>query len=336
MKIDIPVSQPYRVDIAPGLLDDLGRYVSSGTAALVVTEEHVAPLLLERACRALRAAGVRAVPAILPAGEETKSLAQYAALLHKLAEAGLTRADTVVALGGGDLAGFAAATWLRGIRLVQVPTTLLAMVDSSVGGKTAIDLPEGKNLVGAFHQPAAVVCDPQLLDTLPPAILRDGCAEALKTAVLFDPDLFSHLAARGTDFDRMTVLPRCIACKRDAVCADEFDRGARQLLNLGHTAGHAIETLSGYRISHGHAVAIGLAIMARAFCRDAAEIEAALIKLGLPTRTEFSPERLAQAALADKKRAGERITLVIPRAIGDCVLREVPVDTLPDIFERGM
>lgn len=180
------------------------------------------------------------------------------------------------------------------------------------------------------------MCDPQLLDTLPPAILRDGCAEALKTAVLFDPDLFSHLAARGTDFDRMTVLPRCIACKRDAVCADEFDRGARQLLNLGHTAGHAIETLSGYRISHGHAVAIGLAIMARAFCRDAAEIEAALIKLGLPTRTEFSPERLAQAALADKKRTGERITLVIPRAIGDCVLREVPVDTLADIFERGM
>ena len=312
MKIDIPVSQPYRVDIAPGLLDDLGRYVSSGTAALVVTEDHVAPLLLERACRALRAAGVRAVPAILPAGEETKSLAQYAALLHKLAEAGLTRADTVVALGGGvigDLAGFAAATWLRGIRLVQVPTTLLAMVDSS---------------------------DPQLLDTLPSAILRDGCAEALKTAVLFDPDLFSHLAARGTDFDRMTVLPRCIACKRDAVCADEFDRGTRQLLNLGHTAGHAIEALSGYRISHGHAVAIGLAMMARAFCRDAAQIEAALTKLGLPTRTEFPPERLAQAALADKKRAGERITLVIPRAIGDCVLREVPVDTLPDIFERGM
>ena len=328
MKIDIPVSQPYRVDIAPGLLDDLGRYVSSGTAALVVTEDHVAPLLLERACRALRDAGVRAVPAILPAGEETKSLAQYAALLHKLAEAGLTRADTVVALGGGvigDLAGFAAATWLRGIRLVQVPTTLLA-----------IDLPEGKNLAGAFHQPAAVVCDPQLLDTLPSAILRDGCAEALKTAVLFDPDLFSHLAARGTDFDRMTVLPRCIACKRDAVCADEFDRGARQLLNLGHTAGHAIEALSGYRIAHGHAVAIGLAIMARAFCRDAAEIEAALTRLGLPTRTEFSPERLAQAALADKKRAGERITLVIPRAIGDCVLREAPVDTLPDIFERGM
>ena len=210
------------------------------------------------------------------------------------------------------------------------------MVDSSVGGKTAIDLPEGKNLVGAFHQPAAVVCDPQLLDTLPPDVLCDGCAEALKTAVLFDPDLFSHLAARGTDFDRMTVLPRCIACKRDAVCADEFDRGVRQLLNLGHTAGHAIETLSGYRIAHGHAVAIGLAIMARAFCRDAAQIEAALTKLGLPTRTEFSPERLAQAALADKKRAGERITLVIPRAIGDCVLREVPVDTLPDIFERGM
>ncbi|MFR8914097.1 MAG: 3-dehydroquinate synthase family protein [Oscillospiraceae bacterium] len=337
MKIDIPVSQPYRVDIAPGLLDDLGRYVSSGTAALVVTEEHVAPLLLERACRALRAAGVRAVPAVLPAGEETKSLAQYAALLHRLAEAGLTRADTVVALGGGvigDLAGFAAATWLRGIRLVQVPTTLLAMVDSSVGGKTAIDLPEGKNLVGAFHQPAAVVCDPQLLDTLPSAILRDGCAEALKTAVLFDPDLFSHLAARhGLRPHDGAPLRRLQAGRR--VRRNEFDRGARQLLNLGHTAGHHRDTqrlphfarpCRGHRPCHNGAGA----------CRDAAEIEAALIKLGLPTRTEFSPERLAQAALADKKRAGERITLVIPRAIGDCVLREVPVDTLPDIFERGM
>lgn len=221
-------------------------------------------------------------------------------------------------------------------RLHPEPTVVSVGGARFVGGKTAIDLPEGKNLVGAFHQPAAVVCDPQLLDTLPPDVLRDGCAEALKTAVLFDPDLFSHLAARGTDFDRMTVLPRCIACKRDAVCADEFDRGARQLLNLGHTAGHAIEALSGYRIAHGHAVAIGLAMMARAFCRDATEIEAALTRLGLPTRTEFSPERLAQAALADKKRTGERITLVIPRAIGDCGLREVPVDTLPDIFERGM
>lgn len=177
MKIDIPVSQPYRVDIAPGLLGRPRPLRFLGNGGPCRNRGTCGSALLERACRALRAAGVRAVPAILPAGEETKSLAQYAALLHRLAEAGLTRADTVVALGGGvigDLAGFAAATWLRGIRLVQVPTTLLAMVDSSVGGKTAIDLPEGKNLVGAFHQPAAVVCDPQLLDTRRPP----SCATA--------------------------------------------------------------------------------------------------------------------------------------------------------------
>ena len=340
--IHIKASREYDVLVERGLLDRAGellREVSAPGMAAIVSDDTVYALYGERTVKALEKAGYRVHSFTFPAGEGSKNLSTYADVLHFLGEHRFSRSDVVVALGGGvigDLAGFAAATWLRGIRLVQVPTTLLAMVDSSVGGKTAIDLPEGKNLAGAFHQPAAVVCDPQLLDTLPPAILRDGCAEALKTAVLFDPDLFSHLAAHGTDFDRMTVLPRCIACKRDAVCADEFDRGARQLLNLGHTAGHAIETLSGYRIAHGHAVAIGLAIMARVFCRDAAEIEAALIKLGLPTRTEFSPERLAQAALADKKRAGERITLVIPRAIGDCVLREVPVDTLADIFERGM
>ena len=327
------------IHIETGLLDHAGTVILetfSPSRVHIVSDSTVAPLYLEKLEKQF---SLPVTHTVIPAGEEHKQLSTVEGIYHDLLAAGMTRKDLIIALGGGvvgDITGFAAATFLRGVSLCQIPTTLLAQVDSSVGGKTGVDLPEGKNLVGAFHQPAAVVCDPQLLDTLPPAILRDGCAEALKTAVLFDPDLFSHLAARGTDFDRMTVLPRCIACKRDAVCADEFDRGARQLLNLGHTAGHAIETLSGYRIAHGHAVAIGLAIMARAFCRDAAEIEAALTKLGLPTRTEFSPERLAQAALADKKRAGERITLVIPRAIGDCVLREVPVDTLADIFERGM
>ena len=340
--VSVHASRSYEIRIGRGLLQGAGEQIRAVTDAkkvMLVSDDAVWPLYGGPVRRSLETAGQTVSSFEFPHGESSKCACTYLELLDALCAQQLTRKDAIAALGGGvagDLAGFAASTYLRGIGFIQIPTTLLAMVDSSVGGKTAIDLPEGKNLVGAFHQPAAVVCDPQLLDTLPPAILRDGCAEALKTAVLFDPDLFSHLAARGTDFDRMTVLPRCIACKRDAVCADEFDRGARQLLNLGHTAGHAIETLSGYRIAHGHAVAIGLAIMARAFCRDAAEIEAALIKLGLPTRTEFSPEQLAQAALADKKRAGERITLVIPRAIGDCVLREVPVDTLADIFERGM
>ena len=343
MVIEIKTDKPYEVIVEDGILDCAGEKIAPlvrpGSRAMIVSETNVFPIYGERLKASLEKAGIHTAEFVFEAGEPQKQLSTVMQIYEALAENDFTRSDIIVTLGGGvagDMGGFAAATFLRGIDFVQVPTSLLAQVDASVGGKTGVDLPFGKNLVGAFHQPAAVVCDPQLLDTLPPAILRDGCAEALKTAVLFDPDLFSHLAARGTDFDRMTVLPRCVACKRDAVCADEFDRGARQLLNLGHTAGHAIETLSGYRIAHGHAVAIGLAIMARAFCRDAAEIEAALIKLGLPTRTEFSPEQLAQAALADKKRAGERITLVIPRAIGDCVLREVPVDTLADIFERGM
>ena len=340
--VEVKTSGSYSVKIGHGLLDALGAELSALAtgSAIVVTDSNVAPHYLERAENSLKNAGFSVISEIIPAGEPSKNLQNFEKLLRRMAAAHLTRTDTVVALGGGvtgDLAGFAAASYLRGIRLVQVPTTLLAMVDSSVGGKTAVDLPEGKNLVGAFHQPALVLCDLDTLDTLPQNVFREGCAEVIKTAILFDRPLFERLKCDGPDFDRERVIARCVEHKRDIVAEDEFETGSRKLLNLGHTLGHAVEACSGYAVAHGAAVAIGTAAMARAFCKeDGAEILAVLEKFGLPLTTSFSPEELAEAALADKKRQGDTVTLVIPTAVGKCELCKLPVSELQSVFEAGM
>ena len=338
--VRVPASHSYEVKIGSGLLQSLGTEAARFTRgkALVVTDENVAPLYLAAAYRSLSEAGLAVSTLSLPAGEATKSPEYYLKLLNLLAEKQFTRSDLLIALGGGvigDLTGFAAATYLRGIGLIQVPTTLLSMVDSSVGGKTAIDLPAGKNLVGAFYQPSLVLCDLDSLNTLPGEIFADGCAEVIKTAILFDPQLFAHLQERGRDFDREYVVSACVRHKRDVVCADEFDRGERQKLNLGHTVAHGIEKESGYLISHGRAVAAGTAIMARAYCQDAAAVLALLEQFGLPVKTEFSAPTLANAALADKKRSGDSLTLVVPHAIGDCRLEKIPVSQLEPIIHRG-
>lgn len=340
--VEVKASGSYCVKIGHGLLDTLGAELAALAKGnvLVVTDTNVAPHYLERTENTLKNAGFSVISEIIPEGEPSKNLANYEKLLRRMAAAHLTRADTVVALGGGvtgDLAGFAAASYLRGIRLVQVPTTLLAMVDSSVGGKTAVDLPEGKNLVGAFHQPALVLCDLDTLDTLPQAVFREGCAEVIKTAILFDRPLFEDLKRDGLNFNRESVIARCVEHKRDIVAEDEFETGSRKLLNLGHTLGHAVEKCSGYAVAHGAAVAIGTAAMARAFCReDGEEIHAVLQKFGLPLTTEFTPEELAEAALADKKRQGDTVTLVVPTAVGKCELCRLPVSELQSVFEAGM
>lgn len=334
-RVRVAVNPPYEAAVGAGLLDRLGellRPLAAGSV-MVVTEENVAPLYLDRAAASLSAAGFAVRTVVLPAGEATKSAQYYVNLLERFAP--LTRSDTVLALGGGvvsDLAGFAAATYLRGIRSVNVPTTLLAMVDAAVGGKTGIDLPTGKNLVGAFCQPALVVCDPTLLTTLPPRELRSGWAEVIKTAILFDPPLFQRLKTGEAATEQ--VVAACLQHKSAVLSRDVYDRGERQLLNLGHTLGHAVEVCSDYRVTHGEAVAVGIAGMARAFSRDAAEIIALLEQFGLPTRTELSPRVLAQAALHDKKRRGDTVTLVIPERIGGCTLRSVPTNTLEEIFQR--
>ena len=340
--VEVKASGSYCVKIGHGLLDTLGTELAALAKGnvLVVTDTNVAPHYLERTENTLKNAGFSVISEIIPEGEPSKNLVNYEKLLRRMAAVHLTRADTVVALGGGvtgDLAGFAAASYLRGIRLVQVPTTLLAMVDSSVGGKTAVDLPEGKNLVGAFHQPALVLCDLDTLDTLPQAVFREGCAEVIKTAILFDRPLFEDLKRDGLNFNRESVIARCVEHKRDIVAEDEFETGSRKLLNLGHTLGHAVEKCSGYAVAHGAAVAIGTAAMARAFCReDGEEIHAVLQKFGLPLTTEFTPEELAEAALADKKRQGDTVTLVVPTAVGKCELCRLPVSELQSVFEAGM
>ena len=347
--VSVTASRNYEVKIGRGLLDRAGeklRGLTRTDGVAVVTDSNVAPLYLDRLERSLRAAGYGVQSFVFPAGEPSKNGETYLKLLGFLADRRLTRTDTVVALGGGvtgDLAGFAAATYLRGLDFVQIPTTLLAAVDSSVGGKTAIDLPEGKNLAGAFYQPMAVLCDLDTLDTLPDEIFREGCAEVIKYAVLFDEDLFRHLWDRGPDFDRSRVVARCVECKRDVVKADEFDTGARQLLNLGHTVGHGIERASNYTVSHGAAVAAGMAIVSRAAAkmgvcvRETAENIAELLRrFGLPTGTEFPVEALLSGMFADKKRSGDRINLILPEKIGRCRIQGIPVADLPSILEAGL
>ena len=267
-------------------------------------------------------------------------------MLEFFAEQRLTRKDAIIALGGGvtgDMAGFAAGCYLRGVRYVQIPTTLLAAVDSSVGGKTAVDLAAGKNLAGLFHQPTLVICDTDTFETLSPDEFANGSAEAIKTGILDDDTLFSLFETGDVHQDISSIVEQCVSYKARIVEADETETGERKLLNLGHTAGHAIERCSDFTMPHGHAVAIGLCIIARAAERlgwakepIARRIETALARNGLPTRTEFSPEALAEAALSDKKRAGGNITLVIPKKIGDCALMELPVDRLIDVFRAGM
>ena len=346
--IPVHTAPPYQVLIGPGLLGTCGerlKEVLPPCRIAVLTDSTVASLYLSTVTASLEAAGFPTVSHVFPAGEAQKNLVTLSELLEFLVSEHLTRSDCVVALGGGvtgDMAGFAAAVYLRGIRCVQLPTTLLSAVDSSVGGKTAIDLAAGKNLAGAFLQPAAVLCDTNCLTTLPPDVFADGAAEAIKTGVLSDESLFALFEDGTLTADPAEVIARCVAYKAGVVERDEKEQNERRLLNLGHTVGHAIEKCSGYAIPHGHAVAAGLAIIARSaealgWTEEpiAARIAACLSKNGLPVGTEYPPKALAEAALADKKRAGGNITLVIPKRIGLCELKTVPVTELLPIIAAG-
>jgi len=268
---------------------------------------------------------------VFPNGERAKNMDTLAELLEAMAGEGITRADLVVALGGGvtgDLAGFAAAAYLRGVPYVQIPTTFLAAIDSSVGGKTGVNLAAGKNLAGAFHQPIAVFCDPDVFATLPPEVFRDGLCEAVKYGCIADRALFDTLAG-DIDQELENIVATCVDIKRVLVEKDEFDKGERQLLNFGHTPGHAIEKQSGYKISHGHAVGMGMVIMGGAF---AGQIQALLQSHGIDTRCPYSAKELAEAALSDKKRSGGKISLVRLKTIGEAYLHEINVTELENHF----
>ena len=347
--IQVHTAPAYEVSIGGGLLHTCGQHLQEVLApchVAVITDSTVAPFYLEIVSASLRTAGFTVSSYVFPAGEANKNLSTFSDILEFLAENRLTRTDCIVALGGGvpgDMAGFAAASYLRGIRCVQMPTTLLSAVDSSVGGKTAIVLKAGKNLAGAFLQPTAVLCDTDCLSTLPADVFADGAAEAIKTGVLSDESLFSLFETGHLETAPAEVIARCVAYKAGVVERDEKEQNERRLLNLGHTIGHAIEKCSSYTIPHGHAVAAGLAIIARAAERlgwaqepIAERIAACLAKNGLPTNTDYSAEALAHAASADKKRAGSDITLVIPKKIGVCELKKVPVTELLPIISAGL
>lgn len=347
--VTVNASKDYDILIGSGLLPQLGSTVAAlgkiQTVALV-SETTVYPLYGRQAEESLQKAGLKVVSFVFPSGEASKNATVYLDLLNFLAQNRLTRTDALVALGGGvvgDLTGFAAATYLRGVRFIQVPTTLLAAVDSSVGGKTAIDLEVGKNLVGAFWQPSLVLCDTDTLNTLPRDIYLDGCAEVIKYAILFDPDFFDYLASTGPDFDRAYVIERCVTMKRDVVARDEFDVGDRRLLNLGHTVGHGVEAKSGFTLSHGKSVAIGMAIIARSAVNhrllsveDARKIDNILRTYQLPTKASDSAAELAGFALSDKKRTGGTVSLIVPRTIGRCEIIRIPVEALESFIQAGL
>ena len=346
-------SRVYDVVVGTGLLEGLGARVRNACdpdAVIVVSDANIAPLYLERVRASLEGAGLRVCDVVVPAGETHKNLGTYGTILAAMAQAGLTRSSLVVALGGGvvgDMAGFAAATYMRGIEVVQVPTTLLSMVDSSVGGKTAIDLDCGKNLVGAFLQPSLVVADVETLSTLTPYVFADGMGEVVKHAVLADPELFEELLARPLVQDEdptylAQVVARNVAIKRDVVATDERERGLRQTLNLGHTIGHGIEAASDYREGHGHCVAMGLCHIARAaeslgWAEQgiSRRIEACVAAQELPTATDLESGDIFDQATHDKKRHGATINVVIPEAIGTSTLRTISLDELRMLIERG-
>ena len=245
----------------------------------------------------------------------------------------------IAALGGGvvgDLAGLCAAMYLRGIRYVQIPTTLLACVDSSVGGKCAVDLAAGKNLAGAFWQPSLVICDPSLLSTLPDAEFANGMAEVIKYGAGFDRKLFDMTLGNVRE-NPDPIIARCIKIKRDTVESDEFDRGERKKLNLGHTIGHAVEKCSGFSIPHGSAVSMGLYAIYKAYAaEEASVIKKALEANGLPVQIPYTADELCSAALSDKKRNGDTVSLVLPGPIGSCRIENVPVASLNGIIAEAL
>ncbi|GAB4537081.1 MAG: bifunctional shikimate kinase/3-dehydroquinate synthase [Anaerolineae bacterium] len=327
----LPVMAPdgdYAVLIGEGLLERLGPLVNGlgrWTAVALVSDDVVGPLHAGRVAKALEEAGLRVAGCTMRAGEAHKTLETVSDLYTQFLAAGLDRSGLVVALGGGvvgDVAGFAAATYMRGLPLVQVPTTLLAMVDSSVGGKTGVDLPAGKNLVGAFKQPRLVVIDPGVLATLPAADFRAGLAEVVKAGVIGSPELFARLEDGRRDL--AWIIRQAVAVKVAVVEVDPYEGGRRAVLNLGHTFAHAFERLSNYQLRHGQAVAMGMAAAARlavnlGHCPPAVgqRIVALLDHLDLPTAPPaYDPQAVWEAMASDKKKRGARLRFVLPLDIG--------------------
>ena len=346
-RVHVDASKAYDVIIDRGAIAQVGRFVASigCKKCMLACDSNVARLHMSAALRALADAGAAAETFVFPAGEESKCVDTYIQLIRLLAEKRFSRSDAIIALGGGvtgDLSGFAAATYMRGIHLIQIPTTLLACVDSSVGGKTAVDLPEGKNLLGAFYQPDRVICDPDLLSTLPAAAFSDGMAEVIKYGMISNPQLLDALARECAADHLEEIIETCVKMKRDIVQTDEFDNGQRQMLNFGHTFGHAVEALSDFQLSHGKCVAIGMAMIARAAAKRGIcpqnvldNLIALLDKYHLPNRAPYAVEEIARRAGMDKKARGGTVSLIVPTGIGESRILIVKTDELIEWVREG-
>ena len=343
MEMTVHTAKPYEILLERGLLSRAGeecaKLFAPGARAMLISDSNVYPLFGEKVAASLREAGFRVFSCTFPAGEQSKQLSTVEGFYRALVENHFTRSDFVVALGGGvtgDMAGFAAATFLRGIDFVQVPTSLLAQVDSSVGGKTGVDLPFGKNLVGAFHQPRLVLIDPDTLDALPPHFFADGMGEVIKYGCIRDKDLFENLEKQDVKEHLEEVIFRCVDCKRQIVEADALEKGERMLLNFGHTLGHAMEKLRDFQgLSHGEAVGIGMVLISQAGEKTgltqpgtADRIAALLEKYGLPTKTTDTPAELAAAASLDKKTDGDNLHLILLQSIGEACIHTIPAADL--------
>lgn len=339
------VKNPYDIIIGYDILDGLPDRIQELTRAktvVVITDDHVDKWYGERVLGMLQEAGYRGLKFVFPHGEANKTMQTICEILYFMEENQVTRSDLVVALGGGivgDVSGFAAASYLRGIDFIQVPTTFLASIDSSVGGKTGVNLKEGKNLAGAFYQPRLVLCDTKTFETLPKENFKEGVAEAIKYGVICDKALFA-LLSEEEEFEIEKVIERCVSIKAEIVAEDEFDRGNRQLLNFGHTIGHAIEKTTDFRISHGIAVGIGMAMISEISDRlgwskeeTCPPILKCLANHGLPAKVDASCEDLLAAMGRDKKRSGDTINLVIPEEIGHCVLKRIAVSQLEEVLK---
>lgn len=350
-QIQVNASRKYEVLIGRDILQDAGKHIAQVVKpckCCIITDDVVEGLYAEQLRTSLAESGFESCQYVFANGEASKNLTTYSQILEYMASENLTRTDIVVALGGGvtgDMAGFAASSYLRGIEFIQIPTTLLAAVDSSVGGKTGVNLESGKNLVGSFWQPSLVLCDCNTFKTLSPDLMLDGISEAIKYGAIVDTDFF-HFIASGdifSDEDLEEIVCHCVRIKSEIVEQDEKETGVRKLLNFGHTIGHAIEKCSNYEISHGHAVAIGMLIVAKAsdklgyskeHCVE--PIEEILQKYHYPLECAYTPSELATVALNDKKRTGNSITLVLPSKIGECYLKKIDVSELENFIALGL
>ena len=345
-KVEVRTGRPYDILIGHGIIADAGRYVreiTNAVRAVIVSDSNVAPIYAGGVEASLKENGFETSLFVFEAGEERKRLSTIEQMYMFFFEHNITRSDIVIALGGGvtgDMAGFAAASYLRGIDLVQIPTSLLSQVDSSVGGKTGVDLPVGKNLVGAFWQPRVVLIDPDTLNTLPAKFFNDGMGEVIKYGCIRSRKLFERLEQENARDIIDDIIYECVSIKRDVVQNDERDTGERAILNFGHTFGHALEKLHSYSgITHGEAVGIGALMITELTEKKgitekgaSARIKALLEKNGMPVSTEFSLEEIITATRGDKKSSGKHLSFIFLNEIGSCFINKLKTDEIKNYF----